>query len=103
MAKNETYEKALETARAELSRANCISETAAVAGIRKIYSNKSEWLTKLIYLAEKGLEHMTERPKVVYICDKLKCKNCNETYCEHTADINHATNFKNIDGVFVEK
>lgn len=103
MANNEAYEKALETARAELLRANHISETAAAAGIQKIYSNKSEWLTKLIYLAEKGLEHQKQRPRIVYRCDKLKCKNCNETDCKHTADIKHAVNFKNKDGVFVEK
>lgn len=34
-------------------------------------------------------------PKIVYICDRKKCDNCNSE-CKHTSDIMHAANFKSV-------
>ena len=30
--------------------------------------------------------------KVLYLCDRQKCRKC-YNYCTHTSDINHAVNF----------
>lgn len=40
--------------------------------------------------------------KVMYICDRKKCKVCRE-YCRYTSDIHHAENFKEVSpGIFEE-
>lgn len=100
-----TNKEALEKARAELSQAEYLSETATKAGIIKINSNKAEWLSKVICLAEKSLEEQEAAPKIIYKCDKLKCKKCSvfTSGCEHTTDITHAINFENKSGTYVEK
>lgn len=51
-----TEKEALETAKAELSHAIYLSECGATAGVRAIYDKKSDWLSKVIYLAEQGIE-----------------------------------------------
>lgn len=43
---------------------------------------------------------VVERPepknttKILYVCDRLKCKNCCYPDCKHTSDITHAVNFE---------
>lgn len=39
--------------------------------------------------------------KVVYLCDRRKCENCNPE-CTHTSDIKHAVNFRSNGAVFEE-
>lgn len=48
-------EQCLESARQELAHAIYMSECGNNAGLRKIYSNKADMLSRLIYLAEHGL------------------------------------------------
>ena len=40
--------------------------------------------------------------RIRYICDRRKCNNCSME-CAHTTDIEHAVNFKNIDGYYTEE
>lgn len=40
---------------------------------------------------------------ILYLCDGEQCPNCCGANCEHTTDIKHAKNFKNIGGVYVEQ
>ena len=40
--------------------------------------------------------------RILYICDRRKCSNCSME-CTHTTDIEHAVNFKNIDGYYMEE
>lgn len=40
--------------------------------------------------------------RVLYICDREKCDKCFSN-CDHTTDINHAANFKKIDGIYIEQ
>lgn len=40
--------------------------------------------------------------RILYICDRRKCNNCSME-CRHTTDIEHAVNFKNIDGYYTEE
>lgn len=40
--------------------------------------------------------------RILYICDRRKCNNCSME-CTHTTDIEHAVNFKNIDGYYTEE
>lgn len=48
-------EQCLEDARKELGYAIYMSECGSNAGLRKIYSNKADLLSRLIYMAEYGL------------------------------------------------
>ena len=48
-------QQAIDKAKDELSRACHFIDCGANAGIRKMNSNKADWLKWLIYLAEKGL------------------------------------------------
>lgn len=48
-------EQCLESARQELAHAIYMSECGGNAGMRKIYSNKANMLSRLIYMAEHGL------------------------------------------------
>lgn len=58
-------------------------------------------LNEMIKDAEKELD-----PRVAYICDGTACETCSASdwyRCNHTTDIHHAANFKQIyPGVFVE-
>jgi hypothetical protein len=59
----DTMEAALEKAKNELSYATHLEDCGANAGIRKMNANKADWLSKVVYLAELGLE-----------ADKLLCE-----------------------------
>lgn len=59
----DTVEAALNKAKEELSYATYLEDCGVNAGIRKINSNKTDWLKWVIYLAEIGLE--TEKNQVV--------------------------------------
>lgn len=52
----DTVEAALNKAKEELSYATYLEDCGVNAGIRKINSNKTDWLKLVIYLAEIGLE-----------------------------------------------
>jgi hypothetical protein len=52
----ESLQAALEKAKQDLSYANHLEECGANAGIRKMNANKADWLSKIVYLAELGLE-----------------------------------------------
>jgi hypothetical protein len=57
---NETFEilkKSVEKAKEELDRAIYLEEYGGNAGIRKLNSNKVDWLKWVVYLAELGLEY----------------------------------------------
>lgn len=45
----------------------------------------------------------TATPKVMYLCDHRACNRCSNGECNHTTDIRHAKNFKNVAGVFYER
>lgn len=59
----EQMEGALEKAKAELSAATHLEECGVNAGIRKMNANKAEWLSWIVYLAERGLEAEKEDQK----------------------------------------
>lgn len=52
----EQYKNALQQAKNSLSTATYLSECGANAGLRKIFSNKASWLSRVVYLASKQLE-----------------------------------------------
>jgi hypothetical protein len=52
----DTMKQALEKAKEELSKASYLSECGSNAGIRKVNSNKIDWLRWVVCLAETGLE-----------------------------------------------
>jgi len=43
-----------------------------------------------------------KKQKVLYLCDRKKCKNCNAD-CSHTEDIKHAITFERIGMYYFEK
>lgn len=47
--------EALERAKTELARSIYLSECGRNAGIRKMYSDKSDWISVLIYHAEQNM------------------------------------------------
>lgn len=53
----EQMEIAIEKAKNELSCATHLKECGGNAGIRKMNANKADWLKRVIYLAELGLEY----------------------------------------------
>ena len=50
-----TDKEALDMAKVELNRATYLSECGRNAGIRKMYSDKADWLSVLIYNAQIGM------------------------------------------------
>lgn len=40
--------------------------------------------------------------RILYLCDRKKCIECYED-CKHTTDINHAVNFEEDDGYYIEQ
>lgn len=58
-----TDKEALKMAKEELERALYLSECSRSAGIRAINEEKSEWLSVLIYNAEKYMEKEYGTPK----------------------------------------
>lgn len=55
--------EALKSAKIALNQAKYLSEYGGNAGIRKIYSDKANWLAVLIYLAEIGMRKEDESEK----------------------------------------
>ena len=55
-----TDKEALNMAKVELNRATHLSECGRNAGIRKMYSDKADWLSVLIYNAQKGMRKEDE-------------------------------------------
>ena len=53
----EVMKAALDKAVKERNHASYLEESGANAGIRKMNANKAEWLSWVIYLAERGLEY----------------------------------------------
>lgn len=41
--------------------------------------------------------------QIAYLCDGMACSECSGDLCHHTTDVNHAINFRSIDGLFIEK
>ena len=74
--------EAVEKAKEELEKASYLSESGANAGIRKMNSNKADWLNWVIYLAEQGLK---EEQRMLEPADEegedggwvpFKCEDC---------------------------
>lgn len=60
----EIMEQALATAEEEHDKATYLSESGSNAGIRKMNSNKADWLRWVVYLAQKGLEAFEEEERL---------------------------------------
>lgn len=56
-----TDREALEKAKRELSRASAYSDIGSNNGIRTIYSNRADWLCRVIWLAENELERREKK------------------------------------------
>jgi hypothetical protein len=75
----ETFEAAFKKGKEELSRATYLEDCGSNAGIRKMNSNKADWLKWIMYLAEIGLE--VEKSLVDPETDNAKaCKDCSSKY-----------------------
>lgn len=75
----ETLQSAYEKGKAELSNAVYLEECGSNAGIRKMNSNKADWLKWVMYLAEIGLEAeklFTEKEAN----NELTCTDCSNKY-----------------------
>ena len=75
--------EALAKAHEELEKASYLSESGSNAGIRKMNSNKADWLNWVIHLAQKGLEAFEEDERlaneqelVEEEDEDLMCENC---------------------------
>lgn len=66
----ETLDTALAKAKEELNRAIYLEEHGKNAGIRKLHSNKADWLKWVIYLAERGLEYEKYLDEPTEACDE---------------------------------
>ena len=72
-------QQAMDTAKEELSKACYLIDCGANAGIRKMNSNKADWLKWLIYLAERGLAEeklLTEQAEEDEDGGWTPCKEC---------------------------
>lgn len=58
-----------------------------------------------IYKWLKELKAYKKKGKIVYLCDRRACKECNSEseLCNHTSNIEHARNFKKIADTYFEK
>lgn len=75
----ETLEAAFKKGKEELSRAIYLEDCGSNAGIRKMNSNKADWLKWVMYLAEIGLE--VEKSLTDPETDNAKaCKDCSSKY-----------------------
>jgi hypothetical protein len=75
----ETLEAAFKKGKEELDRAIYLEECGGNAGIRKMNSNKADWLKHVMYLAEIGLEAeklFTEKEAN----NELTCTDCSNKY-----------------------
>ena len=78
MGKNilEQFEQAIEKAKEELSRASYLEECGANKGLRKMNANKAEWLSCLIYLAERCLSEDNNGQMKETVTINESCKEC---------------------------
>lgn len=53
----DTVESALNRAKEELSLSRHLADCGSNAGIKKMNTNKADWLKWVVYLAERGLEY----------------------------------------------
>lgn len=72
------------------------------------YNNTGEIIRSIIQINRVIVElknEQTGKPKVLYLCDHKKCKDCGKNlFCEHTDNIDCAVNFTKLeDGVYAEK
>ena len=74
--------KALEKAEEEHDRASYLSESGGNAGIRKMNTNKAEWLRWVVYLAQHGLKALEEEEKLA-MEQELVEEEAKELICEH--------------------
>ena len=75
----ETLEAAFMKGKEELSRAVYLEDCGSNAGIRKMNSNKADWLKWIMYLAEIGLE--VEKSLIDPETDNAKaCNDCSTKY-----------------------
>ena len=51
-----SFEEAIKKADEELSKSIYYSECINNEGLRKVHSNKADWLSQVIFLAKKGLQ-----------------------------------------------
>lgn len=59
--------------------------------------------TKLQVIKEME-DYLNNQPKILYVCDTLRCNKCNCDTCHHTTNIKFAANFKEVaPGVFEEQ
>lgn len=58
--------------------------------------------TKKQVLEEMKACLLEKSPTIAYLCDKKQCANCTGD-CEHTLNIKHAINFKEMGGVYFEQ
>lgn len=89
-----------------------ISTLTSILADHKLTDEQSEELQKVIYglddrrLAEaKPPFEKADRIRIFYLCDGNACKEgiCGMTYCRHTANLNHAKNYKSVNEVDFEK
>jgi hypothetical protein len=52
----DSLQTALDKAKEELDKASYLEEQGSNPGIRKMNANKADWLNRVVYLAELGLE-----------------------------------------------
>ncbi len=75
----ETFEAAFKKGKEELSKTIYLEECGSNAGIRKMNSNKADWLKWVMYLAEIGLE--AEKLFVDKEANgELTCTECSKKY-----------------------
>lgn len=75
----DTLEAAFKKGKEELNRAVYLEDCGSNAGIRKMNSNKADWLKWVMYLAEIGLE--VEKSLTDPETDNAKaCKDCSNKY-----------------------
>ena len=72
---------ALTKAQEELDKAIYLSESGSNAGIRKMNSNKADWLNRVIYLAKQGLESLEEEYRLAAEHELVEEENL-ETICD---------------------
>lgn len=72
---------ALAKAHEELEKASYLSESGGNAGIRKMNSNKADWLSWVIHLAERGLEAFEEEERLKAEQELVEEEDC-ESICD---------------------
>ena len=73
-------EQALATAEEEHDKASYLAESGGNAGIRKMNSNKAEWLRWVTYLANRGLEALKEEDRLTAEQELVEEEDC-ESIC----------------------